>query len=79
MVISMVKIRNVPSLKLLQIWYIRDCDFPMGLQSVLGGRIIHFDSRGMGLKLLDHKGAEYIHLGQITFDNRLVIQYLSIG
>ena len=33
----------------------------------------------MGLKLLGHKGAEYIHLGQITFDNRLVIQYLNIG
>ena len=51
----------------------------MGLQSVLGGRLIHLDSRGMGLKLFDHKGAEYIHLGQITFDNRLVIQYLNIG
>ena len=30
LVISKLKIRNVPSLKLLQIWYIRDCDFPYG-------------------------------------------------
>lgn len=55
-VISMLRIRNVPNWKQLLICCIRDCGYFMGLQIVLGGEIIHLDTRGMDLKFLRPQG-----------------------